>query len=200
MPFVILDIETTGLDVRQAQLLEVAAIYVDNFQKESHEYETFHAVVKQDILTYVESGAVPMIAKWREKEKLALYGPSLTVQNFSEFLVNRLPKQKITFAGKNVATFDIPILNNYGLAVKPHHRVIDVGSMYFADFGYVPSLNEINKMIGRNEVAHTALEDCYDVLAAIRNKVWTALYYVVIWKLEFFNYCLLEEKAHRVSS
>ena len=48
---------------------------------------------------------------------------------------------------------------------------MDVGPMYYPDFGYVPCLGEINKITqGTNEVSHDALDDSFDVVMAVRHK------------------------------
>jgi hypothetical protein len=79
--------------------------------------------------------------------------------------------QKITLAGKNLAAFDIPMLHSYNAleTIKVHHRVIDVGAVYFPKFGYVPNLSEINALTGRQAVSHDALDDALDVVHAIRH-------------------------------
>lgn len=102
-------------------------------------------------------------------------------------------KTKIQIAGKNPAGFDLPILRNsfrrqleksdtrkvgtehidkFKKILKTfQHRVIDPGPMYFTDFGYVPALQQINQLLGREDVSHTAVEDAMDVVVAIRYKM-----------------------------
>ncbi len=60
-------------------------------------------------------------------------------------------------------------MNGFNLGARSH-RAIDVGSLYLSDFGYVPSVSEINKLLDRSPVSHNALEDAWDVVYAIRNK------------------------------
>ena len=87
------------------------------------------------------------------------------------------PKRKVQVAGKNVGTFDLVIARNQGFFLGLgditqflDHRHIDVGSMYYEEFGRNAGLNSINKLTGRTEVAHDALEDALDVVHAIRYK------------------------------
>lgn len=90
--------------------------------------------------------------------------------------------KKVQIAGKNYGVFDAVVMNNYftrkgitELAIKElnsyiMHRTMDVGPMYAQYFGYVPDLNQINKMIGYAPVAHTGLADAFNVVVAVRKK------------------------------
>jgi len=107
------------------------------------------------------------------------------------------PTTRISLAGKNVSAFDLPIIINnltrltvntpnnvkgcQGLvdffnpdtgssALK--RRVIDPGPMYFEDFGYIPSLGEINTLTSEHEVAHRAVADAMQVIKAVRYKFY----------------------------
>lgn len=91
----------------------------------------------------------------------------------------------VEVAGKNASAFDLPFIDNYfshfrlntsevlfwpGIFKLIRRRVIDVGSMYLTDFGFVPSLIQINERLGRQHVLHRAIDDALDVVFAIRNK------------------------------
>lgn len=89
---------------------------------------------------------------------------------------------RLIIAGKNAASFDIPrikqFIAKYGTPKESKlferitsYKVLDPGSMYFSDYGYMPSLTEINKKIGREAVTHNALDDAFDVVYAVRNKL-----------------------------
>jgi len=95
--------------------------------------------------------------------------------NWLIFLNNCLKESKVknlTVAGKNVAGFDIPILRNNGFKTDNFsHRVLDIGSLYLTDFGYIPNLNKVNELLGREPVSHDALTDCEDIVAAIEYKM-----------------------------
>lgn len=76
---------------------------------------------------------------------------------------------KISIGGKNVSGFDRPFLQKYGFSLKAFkHRAVDPGPMFFADFGKIPSLDEINEKMGQSEVSHNALDDAMDVCDAVR--------------------------------
>lgn len=87
--------------------------------------------------------------------------------------------------GKAAPTFDWPIIINQikkhsdrpqeNLAFfdeNVHFWIGDVGSLYMADFeGRVPTMNQINMMLGREKVLHQALSDAEDIVHAMRRKL-----------------------------
>jgi oligoribonuclease (3'-5' exoribonuclease) len=101
------------------------------------------------------------------------------------------PLRKAQVAGKNVGHFDWPIiLSNLNKAQSAHqithynywddvksklefvdHRFIDVGAMYFEQFGKNPGFNAINKLIGYKDITHDALDDAMNVVVAIRHRM-----------------------------
>jgi len=178
-PYLAIDIETTGLDKSRSQILQLAAIWDDGASPVS-QLQKFSTIVDNGPLTYGEpyalqlnSGLLKKIANTKERAGI-LAAPDAAME-FSQF-VRRLNKnQRITVAGKNAAGFDVPILFAQGFDTELFsHRVIDPGSMYFSDFGYVPNLGEINERLGRKPVSHDAYDDCLDVIAAIRAKCGVA--------------------------
>lgn len=170
-PYLALDIETTGIDLKNSQVLQLAALYVDGTERTE-----FNVLVDNGRWLTGEPFALQLNA-WILKELVAkesrftratAYEAQIM---FETFLKTVAPTGKITVAGKNAAGFDLPILSNQGFSTERFsHRVIDVGTLYLTDFGYVPTLNEINTKLGRDAVAHDALADCKDVVAAIDAK------------------------------
>lgn len=79
---------------------------------------------------------------------------------------------KLTFAGKNVGTFDLAILDaNVGFYQIPRrHRIIDPGSMLLAlEDEKIPDLAECCRRTGVDDnVTHTAVEDALKVVRVIR--------------------------------
>jgi oligoribonuclease (3'-5' exoribonuclease) len=159
-----LDLETTGLDTDKAQILEIACVYDDGvspiedlpkyreiFRPKSHYYEPYAMSMHSALL-----------------EELAAGGGRSGLGSFYEFLEEHGGKDKITFSGKNLTGFDLAILKREGFDWNYSHRSIDVGSVYFHKFGYVPSLGEINELIGYKPVSHKALDDALNVIAALR--------------------------------
>lgn len=115
-----------------------------------------------------------------------LKGRRDSLRKYEDAQNRKYTDDKIHVAGKNVSAFDIPIIKNQmskrldkNLATEylnefeslVHFRYIDVGSLYMVDFdGYLPSLNDINRVTGRQKVSHRAVDDAFDVVCAIRHK------------------------------
>lgn len=169
MKFLSIDIETTGLDRQNSQILQLAAVWVDGDSRKQ-----FNQFISHESFFYSEPFAMQMNQKIL---KIIATDPTVKSQyevsaNFTAFLAECTSDNRIVIAGKNAAGFDIPILKNQGFDTSRFsHKVIDPGSLWLPDFGYVPSLGEINAKLGRKPVSHDALEDCEDVVAAVLAKV-----------------------------
>ncbi len=171
MEFIALDIETTGLNLEKSQVLEIGAIHV----KDGKEVSRFQRVVYHAYFTYAESFAMKLNAGiLGEMGAIGTVPLSTVISHFRSFLGDSRfgGTGKITIAGKNAGNFDIPILRANGFDMSMFsHRVLDVGSLWLPDFGYIPNLGEINEKLGRPKVSHRAIGDCEDVVAAVLAKV-----------------------------
>jgi oligoribonuclease (3'-5' exoribonuclease) len=168
-----LDIETTGLDRQKSHVLQLAAVY-DNGRK-LEDLPTFNRVIKWPVITYGEEYAMHLNRGLllRAFENRDIVSVSQAREEFNSWLDTVQPNGKLTAAGKNVQGFDLPILRNpvNQFALKRFlHRVLDPGSLFTEDFNHVPNQDEINVLTGRKEVSHDALDDCWDVVHAIRYK------------------------------
>lgn len=196
-PYIAFDLETTGLNRENSHILEIAGILDDGI-KPIEELDTFHAILKWERFDWAEPYALSMNPELIQiiagrKPHDALMAPATALAKFTEFVMvaGRLaydydknkgwdrPSQKIYLAGKNVASFDLPILeNNFKMIsdinivwkiIAPfiHYKILDVGSMYYD--GAIPSLGDINKLTGRDgEVKHRAIDDAMDIVYAVR--------------------------------
>lgn len=186
-PYLSLDLETTGLNLDRSMILEIGAVFDDGVSP-IEELKTFRSAIYYENFDYSEPYAMNMNAKLIEEISKMRDTDTYTksrdhvFHDFTSWLrdvMNAHKIKRIQVAGKNVAGFDIPILRNNiarsnaeDFTNKFSHRTIDVGSLYYDVFGKNESLSEINKLTGRNQVAHTAIEDCLDVVHAIRYKVF----------------------------
>lgn len=170
-PYLAIDIETTGLEKARNQILQVAAVYDIGLETKIAALPTFNIYIKHDFLSG-NPYALSMNSKTISEMSSGLgFQKQIDAQfRWSVFLTECRGTDRLTVAGKNVASFDIPFLEESGYQTPFKHRVIDVGAMYLTDFGYVPNLTEINTLLDRKPVSHDALEDCYDVVHAIREK------------------------------
>jgi oligoribonuclease (3'-5' exoribonuclease) len=193
-PYTSIDIETTGIDDR-SYILQIAAVTDNNHLKTPEELPTIDIVIKYDSIEYSEPYALGMNAELFKKmmnKDFPTVSPSEAVEMLLTYLTevahtdmdDRKPEPKIIFAGKNVASFDIPKLrkfvSSYGQwndVIKfdklTHYKTLDVGSIYFDEFEQNASLSKINELTGRNQVSHNALDDALDVVYAIRHKLAT---------------------------
>lgn len=176
-PLYVLDIESTGLAKDKCQILQIALVKMDSFNKSNSEYDKLNLFIRYETLTYVEPQAATMVANTLNnmenaptEDIVGLHGAHIRVNDF--FAKHHINGEKFVLAGKNVSTFDLPILlNNKFDMYNVSHRVLDVGSMYYEDFGYIPNLNEINKLLGAEDVVHDGLADCYNIIDAIKYKM-----------------------------
>lgn len=172
MNYFALDIETTGLNRVDDQILEVGLVYDNGDSIESlpflniiihHEIVRGHitallmnnTLLKACYESVVRSDAViPLVNDW----------------------INGLARgNKATFAGKNLSSFDLPFLDNHakrhgqGL-YRYHRRVLDVGSMWVrASDTEVPDLSTCLSRAGKvSPVRHEALSDCYNIVLCVR--------------------------------
>lgn len=190
-PYIALDIETTGL-MEYDQVLQVAMIYddlktpIEDLEKISflvdNQDEVYHGALSP-IAISMNAWIFKEIAEAAKRKSNHLIFPTALARNvFHDFLKSHYdPAGKaITFAGKNVAAFDVDMLRRNGFINENNegwisHRVIDIGSLYLTDFGYIPTQSEINKLTGRPPVSHDALDDATDVVCAIRQKMKVAV-------------------------
>lgn len=179
-PWLSIDVETTGLNLEKSQILQLAAVWDDGSQSIS-DLRRFNVIIDNGPLTYGEPYALQLNNALLRKISTDVIsttyheGATMYIVNARRAFyawVNNLNAGKAIFiGGKNVAGFDVPILNNNGFHTALFkHRVIDPGSMYLKDFGQPANLTQINELIGNAPVTHDALQDCIDVILAVRHK------------------------------
>lgn len=189
--YISVDIETTGID-EKSYLLEISVIR-DDLTSPINELPYLYLPIRHDIITYSEPYALGMNAELLKKmmdKNFKTYTPKEAILELINFLIithkedvdDKGKNRKIMFAGKNVASFDIPKLRafivKYGTEYELglfdqmiHYKTLDVGSLYFDTFKDNVSLSEINKITGRKEVTHNSLDDAFDVVHAVRYKL-----------------------------
>lgn len=169
-PYLSIDIETTGLDPEHDQILEIGAVYDDG-----KELKMFRKIAK---LERVSGSPFAMHLNSSLLKEMISNAPELSVNPVKDlnnwlnhlFYNTNLEGKPITLAGKNIANFDLKFLLKAGFNYPYRHRIIDIGSVYFSDFYYVPSLDEINQLLGLGPVKHNALDDAINVVKALRAK------------------------------
>lgn len=197
-PYMSIDIETTGIDDR-SEILQIAAIIDDG--SDLSQLKTLDMPIKHKSIDYSEPYALGMNADLLKKmmdKEFVTYTPQLAIESLLVFMEtmnatyidDKNKPIKIMFAGKNVASFDIPkirlFIQKHGELNNPllrgsrslerfdkitHYKTLDVGSLYFDTFQDNVSLSKINELTGRSEVSHNAMDDAMDVVYAVRYKL-----------------------------
>jgi DNA polymerase III epsilon subunit-like protein len=191
MKYVSIDIETSGLDPSVHSILEFAAVAADT--ERPGERETFLALIVPDDMEKIVVGpftALLHVRLWKALEAFKKRGQSTGINIFDDksrsgcLYVSELGRAfrkwvidcfgdtgaapKITAAGKNVATFDLPFLKahtNIHKEVVIRHRTLDVTShFYIPGDECLPDMNNCLLRAGINkQTDHTALGDALNV-------------------------------------
>ena len=108
-----------------------------------------------------------------DKPKLEIF-----LKRFSEgeFLNPKYPETK------EEEKFRLKALKKYNELI--YFKTLDSGQIWFGDFGYLPSLDEVNLITGRTEVTHDALDDAWDSVYSILKKLDTCVKNKAISKVE----------------
>ena len=161
-PYVSIDIETTGLNPENCQVLEIGAV--------------------------IDDGTTPMANCPTILRRIATHGEGYTylqpwevATRFRDFLKQHgldPENEKVFVAGKNYASFDARFLRkltNWDKHIKTHHRILDPAGLYWQpeiDDVELPNTKTCMERAGiSGEVAHTAVEDAQMVVHLIRHAI-----------------------------
>jgi DNA polymerase III epsilon subunit-like protein len=184
MTYVSVDIETTGLNPENCQVLEIGAV-IDDGVTPIEDCPTFHCYVDH-VLILGEPFAVsmhPMILRRiaTHEEGYTYLKPWEVATWFRDFLKEHgldPEDEKIVVAGKNYASFDAHFLRkltDWDKHVRVHHRILDPAAMYWQpeiDGVELPDTKTCMERAGiSGEVAHTAVEDARTVALLIRRAI-----------------------------
>lgn len=195
--YISIDIETTSLDPKTGQIIEFAAIIEDLEKKlPFEECPKFQAILEYPLY---KGEAYPlhmhneMFKKLgenqkksnKEKEELGIIPAHELGERFLLFLQMNGYKltDTINVAGKNFGMFDMRFLREHNCdfgrvftdIVKISHRILDPAILFFDPKidDRLPNLEECKKRAGLTDttIAHTALEDAWDVIQVMRYKL-----------------------------
>lgn len=194
--YVSIDIETTSLNPETGQIIQFAAIIEDLEKKlpfeECPKFEVIleHPNYKGEAYPlFMHSAIFKKLGDnakktKKEKEDLGIIPAEELGERFLLFLQMNGYKltDTINVAGKNFGMFDMNFLRNHNCdfgrvftdIVKVSHRVIDPAILFFDPKvdDRLPNLEECKKRanITNTTIAHTALEDAWDVIQVVRYK------------------------------
>ncbi len=166
-----IDIETTGLDPNVHSVLEIAAV-IDNDEKNITDCDVIHCyvihseVVGSLVALNMNTEAIRRIIDRQDSFTF------ITPEQVADYFNFRLPKEKYTVAGANLANFDLRFLRKLDWEPNCFHRIIDVGNLYWdwtIDYDRLPSMQKCLERAGfEGSVKHNAIDDARDVLRLIR--------------------------------
>ena len=178
--YISVDIETTGLDPSTCQIIEFAAV-IDDFstlktksidELPSISFKIEHDLYKgQSYALWLNSGIFEEIINTNG----VIVKEDQVIPLFSQFLDSFYGTDTINFTGKNFASFDLQFINklaNFSSLRRYHHRILDVGSLYFDPFKdkVLPDTKACIDRAGLEipESNHRALDDAKIIIKLIR--------------------------------
>ena len=180
MIYVSIDIETTGLDRENDQVIEFGAILEDtNNPKSFEEAITFHKYIKHDRYSgspYALALNQRIFQILAEDDDYDIVTPDKLVIDFVEWLNLYRVFGKLNVAGKNFRDFDYEFLKRlpeWDTWIKTERRVLDPAVLFWNPSidKRLPSQDECLVRAGIDGVVdHTALGDAWQVIQLLRTK------------------------------
>jgi hypothetical protein len=180
LPYVSIDIETTGLDPDTCQVLEFGAV-IEDWVRPVSQLPFFRRIFKYDKITgepfalALNANLLKRISNPNEIRPIDLFcEPAELGAQFSAWLCHHdVDPKRVQAAGKNFASFDAQFLKrlpNFNIYIKFNHRTIDPTMLFWRmDDEGLPSSKTCMERAGIDgKVAHTAVEDAIAVIKMVR--------------------------------
>jgi len=178
MPYVSIDIETTGLDPAACQTREVGAV-IDDWKTPIDQLQRFRRVLTYETVTgspyamALNAGLLKQIAN--PPQTCEFCKPEELGAQLAQWAkANGLDPMHLQAAGKNFASFDMQFLYRlpgFTRVVKFRHRVLDPAILYWRPINdeKLPDSKTCYERAGLDgKVAHTAVEDALAVVRLVR--------------------------------
>jgi oligoribonuclease (3'-5' exoribonuclease) len=177
MPYIALDLETTGLDVDNHQILEIGAVFND-FNRPIIACDVFCRTIhpRGDIVgnPYALAMNAALLQRIADGEGVDI---DAACKDFRQWLeINGITsKNKATLVGKNVGSFDWQFLRHeLDFPVELiDYRILDIGSMYATPYGIRGQAELCAATAKQHDIPgaeHTAVFDARVSLALARDK------------------------------
>lgn len=182
MPYVSIDIETTGLDPATCQTLEVGAV-IDDWVKPINQLQQFRRVLIHETVTgnpYAMALNANLLKQIATPPPQPYTGcefckPEELADQFARWLnANGMDPMSVQAAGKNFAPFDMQFLYRipgFKQVVKFRHRILDPAILFWRPLEdeKLPDSKTCYERAGIDgKVAHTAVEDALAVVRLVR--------------------------------
>lgn len=182
-PFVTIDIETNGLPgFKDLKVLEAYLIF-DDLGYHGGVKKDLHLILEHKKLNY-QSEEVKEMNDSHYQDMLKNTPESVivckSVEEFQEQLMKFLKEcntlndgYPIHLAAKNAGSFLNNVFKQVGVEIDQEvasHRFIDVASLYYIDFGYVPTLEAIIKKFKKNPSGR-AIDDSHIISELVKEKI-----------------------------
>lgn len=178
LKYISIDIETTSLDPKHGQILEIAAVYDYDSTVPPDLLPTFNSLVGCSDGIQGDLAAIRMNAGLLSEINENTPSIREVSEKFEKWLISLGIDGSFYAAGKNFASFDGPWLKEHlTFPIKWKHRVLDLGSLYLReDDSDIPNLNECLRRAGlAKSCTHRALDDAMDVVKCIRRRYGIAV-------------------------
>lgn len=193
MRFLSIDIETTGLDPQRNQILEFGAVAIDTSCGNAPYVDEFRAVFIHEELNgnpialtmnselISEINEVLRTKNFNYAEYNSDHSTNIFARNAAEFQVYFEQwlgsigfTERLTLAGKNLASFDLKFIEAAGIKIKYRHRMIDPAILY-VNWEKDETLPDLQQCLDRagivKSVEHTSLADAIDVAELVLKKI-----------------------------
>lgn len=174
MRYLAIDLETTGLDVQTAGIFHLAATVGDTafpdplaelslllnpwYHNQHVEFEPYAMMMNARYIANIATGPTPT------------YSLQAASTDLFDFIRINFPTGKVTAAGKNIRSLDLPVLQRLGFRMDVfHHRTLNVGNLFVTpQDDHLPDLKACLQRAGLPaEVSHDALDDCKQVVRCV---------------------------------
>lgn len=195
MKFLSIDIETTGLDPQKNQILEFGAIAIDTSYPTVPYIADFRAVfihqeltgnpialtMNAELINEINTVLKNKDFNYDLRQNTIKHNNEVYVRNseefqsyFDEWLESIGFTERLTLAGKNLASFDLKFIEAAGIKIKYRHRMIDPAILY-VDWEKDETLPDLQQCLDRagivKSVEHTSLADAIDVAELVLKKI-----------------------------
>lgn len=178
MPYISIDIETTGLDPATCQILEIGAVW-DDWTRPLQDLPTYRRLVVHEQYrgdAYALVMNAELLRRLSGQREPWFLDEERVADDLAEWLKTACGwdgRTALTPAGKNFASFDRQFLKRlprFEKVVRLHHRTLDPAILYWQfDDEKLPDSKTCYERAGMDgKVAHTAVEDALSVVRLIR--------------------------------